>query len=522
MRLAPSSLRNRLVLGGVAVGVTFAALFGAAATWRVQQAGDQAVSAALASRLELARDEVAPDGALRQDAGSPKTDLVQVIGPTGEVLSNSPALVGAAPLVDLPDVRASAGGTQTRVTLQRPDTDLAVLAVPLRLTGSGGSPAGTGALIVAVDAEGFNTTTTDLLLLLLTGLVAVVLAMAALSWILTGRALSSVTRLTESAEAVGPTELATGLPVPPHDAELARLVGALNRMLVRLHESHSTELAFAADAGHRLRTPVATLRAEAELALREPDPAERTAALHRIVADADQLTSIVDRMLARSRARNHTPEPVVAAIAAAASRWQRQAELGEVVLSTQLDGALSPEVRCVDLVEIIEPILDNAIRHTPAGGSVEIALALGPGVPGTVVVDVSNTGSVIAEWRAPQPVRCLGQQPGRQRRGRSGALVGPGDRPRRRGRGAARDRRAAADGLPDRVPAVAGGAAGRRLGRRNGRERTGGTRTGGAGLPVSRPPGGTAREQGDRRPPARLSRGSRRPRGDAPRWRRDG
>ena len=52
---------------------------------------------------------------------------------------------------------------------------------------------------------------------------------------------------------------------------------------------------------------MATLRAEAELALRETDPAELAAALQRIVADADQLTSIVDRMLARSRAHDHDP-----------------------------------------------------------------------------------------------------------------------------------------------------------------------------------------------------------------------
>lgn len=153
-------------------------------------------------------------------------------------------------------------------------------------------------LVVAVDVEGFNAASRDLLGLLIAGLAVVMLAMAALSWILTGRALHSVTRLTESAETLEPRALATGLPLPRRDAELARLVSALNRMLARLHESHATELAFAADAGHRLRTPVAALRAEAERALRERDPKEQTAALERILLDADQLTSIVDRMLA--------------------------------------------------------------------------------------------------------------------------------------------------------------------------------------------------------------------------------
>ncbi|MCW2825129.1 MAG: hypothetical protein JWQ91_2046 [Aeromicrobium sp.] len=84
--------------------------------------------------------------------------------------------------------------------------------------------------------------------------------------------------LAERAEAAAPRDLAIGLPVPPAGAELARLVGALNRRLARVEISHVKELQFAADAGHRLRAPVATLRAEAELAMRG-DRADQTEAL---------------------------------------------------------------------------------------------------------------------------------------------------------------------------------------------------------------------------------------------------
>ncbi|MEP6814057.1 MAG: HAMP domain-containing sensor histidine kinase [Marmoricola sp.] len=400
MTLAPSSLRNRLVLGAVAVGLVFAVLFGIAATWRVHHVEDQALRAALLSRVELARDEVAGDGSLTRDAGSPKTDLVQVVGPDGKSRSSSPALAGVPPLVDVADATRSRQGVRTRITLRQPDIDLAVLGVPIQLARSGTSPAGTGVLVVAVDAEGFNAVTSDLLALLV-GLVAVVLAMAALSWILTGRALDSVTRLTESAELIGPRELASGLPVPRRDAELARLVGALNRMLVRLHASHSTELAFAADAGHRLRTPVATLRAEAELALRENDPAVLTKALERIVGDADQLTSIVDRMLARSRSRGNVSEPVVASLETAVVRWRRQAELSGIELSIRMDARVTPELRCAELVEIIEPIFDNATRHADVGGTVDIHARIAPAPATALVIDISNTGPDVPTDLAP-------------------------------------------------------------------------------------------------------------------------
>ncbi len=294
------------------------------------------------------------------------------------------------------------GSVSTRVALQQPDIDLAVLAVPVDLTATGASPAGTGALVVAVDAEGFNAATSQLLGLLVAGLGAVVLAMTALSWVLTGRALGSVTRIAEDAEAIRTHGLATGLPVPHGDTELERLVEALNRMLTRLHHSHAAELAFAADAGHRLRTPVATLRAEAELALRETDPVELTAALERVVQDADQLTSIVDRMLARSRALGREPRPVRAVLVEASPRWQRQAQLNGATLTVQVDGALTDDDQCVEVVEIIEPLVDNAVRHTPETGLIAIRARLAGPSGKTVQILVSNTGEPIATDLVPQ------------------------------------------------------------------------------------------------------------------------
>ena len=217
-------------------------------------------------------------------------------------------------------------------------------------------------------SEAFNTATSDLIGLLVVGLAVVVLVMALLSWLITGRALDSVARLTEDAEAIGSGDLGDGLPVPEHDAELARLVAALNRMLDRLHESHATELAFAADAGHRLRTPVATLRAEAELALRETDPAEREAALARIVGDADQLTSIVDRMLARTRSRSQSPEPVLASLAVAEVRWRRQAALRDVALDVRFSPDFPDHLSCHLLLDVAEPVFETPSATRPRVG----------------------------------------------------------------------------------------------------------------------------------------------------------
>lgn len=402
MKVAPSSLRGRLVLGAVSVGVVFAVIFGLAATWRLHRVADRAVRTALLTRLDLARDGVRPDGSLRPDRGSLKTDLVQVLGPEGQVRAASRGLNDIAPLIGLSAVTARGhSGAQGAFSLNHPDIDLAVLGVPIPLPSNGPSPAGTGALVVAVDAEGFTAASSDLVRLLILGLGTVVVAIGLLSWVLAGRALRSVTGLTEQAERVSTGARPAGLPVPARDTELARLVGALNRMLARLHASHARELAFAADAGHRLRTPVATLRAEAELALREEDSAEHVSALRRIVADADQLTLIIDRMLARSRLPSATGAPVRETLAAADLRWGHQAELAGVALTVTVVPAISPTLSVTDLPDVTDPIVDNAVRHTPEGGWVTVTVRTDTAQE-WLVVDVTNSGPGVPAEMAPQ------------------------------------------------------------------------------------------------------------------------
>lgn len=391
----PTSLRQRLVLGAVATGVIFACVFGGVAAWTIEHTGNQALQTALESRLELARDEVSANGTISRDAGSPKTDLVQIVDARGVVRASSPALAGIGPLVDVGTVTAVPSRDVQFVALNSPDIDLAVLAVPYPLPHHDDSPAGMGALVVATDAEGFTALTVQLLALLVAGLLGVILIIGILSWILTGRALTSVTTLTEQAERTRPGDLDTGLPIPARDAELARMVGALNRMIGRLNASHTTELAFAADAGHRLRTPVATLRAEAELALGENDPLELTAALGRIIGDADHLTLIVDRMLARARQPTHPPEPVLESLRGNLPRWTRQAAVIDVTLSLTTNRQIGQDLRCRELVSILDPLIDNAIRHTPATDHIELtATTIGPAE--ILQVDVTNTGAPVS------------------------------------------------------------------------------------------------------------------------------
>jgi signal transduction histidine kinase len=333
---------------------------------------------------------------LAPDRGDPKADLVQVIGPDGRLRSTTQGLRGVSPLVDVTAVRSSgAQGAQVLRSLQRPDVDLAALGVARAMTSLGSSPGGTGALVVAVDAEGYSTANTGLLRMILVGLGAVLVGTGVLAWALAGRALRTVTRLTEEAEAISLSDIGRGLPAPARDTELARLAASLNRMLSRLGETHHREMALAADAGHRLRTPIATLRADAELALRDTDPQLVSAALERIVEDADQLTLVVDRMLAAARPTTGDERTVGQSIASARATWSRQAErVGARLRLTT--GPLAAELSVsAPMVDILDPLLDNAFRHVGPGG--EVAVDVGADHDAAVlVIDVADTGNGVS------------------------------------------------------------------------------------------------------------------------------
>lgn len=179
-------------------------------------------------------------------------------------------------------------------------------------------------------------------------------------------------------------------------------------MLRRIDEAHVAELAFAADAGHRLRTPVATLRAEAELALRDPGPEARTMALQQIIADADHLGVIVDQMLARGRTRALKPAVVTDLISKGSTRWRRQAELAEVRLSVQVDPMLPVQLRSDNLLDVVEPLIENAIRHTPSGDNVTVRVTAVLSDPSAKPqrtrprIEVTNTGEPVPAELAPR------------------------------------------------------------------------------------------------------------------------
>ncbi|MDX6227258.1 MAG: hypothetical protein QOI76_648 [Frankiales bacterium] len=382
-------LRWRLVVATMVGTIAFATGFGALAVGEIERLEQHSVSTALQERLDLFLPQLSKEGTLDALEDSPRTNIGQVVGPDGRVRDATPSLIHQPAILDVAAVLAHPGGVQRTLDLNR--SRVVVRGVKVKLGATATSPAGEGALIVGVDSEGFEDAGHQLREILLVGLGVVVPLAGLLAWLLAGRALRTVSDLTEEAEAVGLSDIGRGLDVAAGDPELARLVAALDRMLARVAAGLERERRFAADASHRLRTPLATLRAEAELALLEGDRTSMAEALRRVIDDADDLGELVNRLLAAHTARRSEPMPLGEALANASERWERQVATCGARLETDL-GQLDDDLRTVDphlLRTVIDPLVENAAQHGSPDGQVTVSASA---QDGGLTVRVINDG----------------------------------------------------------------------------------------------------------------------------------
>ncbi|HUK17811.1 MAG TPA: heavy metal sensor histidine kinase [Bryobacteraceae bacterium] len=231
-------------------------------------------------------------------------------------------------------------------------------------------------------------------------------ALAALGgyW-LASRGLAPVGWMAEQARRITGSNLDTRLDIGHASHELETLAASFNELLGRLDQSFQGMRRFVADASHELRTPIAIIRGEADVALsRERAPAEYRASLAIVLDETRRLSRLVDDLLNLARAdaghvRLRMEDFYFNDLMAECCRSvQPLAHARSIHLECQAAGDVAFRGDQDLLRRLVVNLLDNAIRYTPRGGKVSAALE---GEGPQLRIAISDTGCGIAAEAAP-------------------------------------------------------------------------------------------------------------------------
>jgi two-component system sensor histidine kinase TctE len=227
-----------------------------------------------------------------------------------------------------------------------------------------------------------------------------VLAVATLVWFAVRLVLRPLMRLKSEVETRPLSDLPNVDQALVH-REVRPLVAAMNGSMARMHNLVASQRRFIADASHQLRTPLTVLKTQAELALRENDPAAMRLIVRSIAGTTDSAVHLANRLLALARIE-HGSEASEAMAPVSLPTIARQVglELALPAVQKGIDLALeAPEEARVPgqalmLHEMVSNLVDNAIRYTPPGGSVLLRVREEPGL---VLLEVQDSGPGIPE-----------------------------------------------------------------------------------------------------------------------------
>jgi two-component system OmpR family sensor kinase len=234
----------------------------------------------------------------------------------------------------------------------------------------------------------------------LTPLMVLLPLLSLLIWIMVGQGLAPLKRLAGAVAMRTPRSLEP-LPTDGAPSEVMPLVDSLNDLLRRLDEALAAQKAFVADAAHELRTPITALQLQAQLIERAQSDAERSDLLDDLKAGVRRCAHLVGQLLTLARQDPDLAGRPSSSLALGELARQVVADHASLAATKQIDLGLAviDEFARVQGDEealriLLRNLTDNAIRYTPRGGSVEVAII---SVAGRPCIEVSDSGPGIAE-----------------------------------------------------------------------------------------------------------------------------
>lgn len=323
------------------------------------------------ARVEATTQLLAAGGRVLESSGDPKATR---------------ALAGTAVLDAV-----AATGRQRFATITYGEDSLRTLVVKL--------PGTDRLLLVGAQTEATDAAVRRLTeVMLITGPLAI-LAAGLVGWLLAGRALRPVSRMTTTAAGIGIDRLDERVPVPLAKDEFRALALTLNSMLGRLEDGVSDKRRLVADASHELQTPLAVMRAELDVSLASGDlTPESVEVLESVREEADRMARIVRNLLALSRFDEGTMRVLEQPLdlhdlaletCDAMGALARERGVTVTVTGGSAPVLADPEYMRMVLVNLVE----NAIKYSGEGGRVDVATRIagaravitvadrGPGIP---------------------------------------------------------------------------------------------------------------------------------------------
>ena len=238
-----------------------------------------------------------------------------------------------------------------------------------------------------------STTLTHLLAFSLLSLAGLALLAAAAGWIVAGRILAPVHRLTAVARAASEQDLSQRIALQGPRDELRELADTFDTMLERLDRAFTSQRQFIANASHELRTPLTLMRTAMDVVLAKPEPTRgelvsMAADIRQAVEHSERLIEVLLVLARNDQARALTDQLDLAAVAEDALEGRgadgitTTTTLGEAPVTG--DGVL--------LERLVANLLDNAERYNTAGGTIAISTTTDDGVS---LLRVVNTGQVV-------------------------------------------------------------------------------------------------------------------------------
>jgi heavy metal sensor kinase len=242
------------------------------------------------------------------------------------------------------------------------------------------------------------------------------------------RALGPVTRMAETARAMGPADLEERLPVASTGDELEDLGRAFNDLLARRHEAFERQQRFAGDASHQLRTPLTAMLGQVEVALRRDRTAEEyRQVLELVKRQAVHMRQIVEMLLFLARADAEAKLPLLDDIDLASwlpahlQTWSDHERGEDLRLHQAAGGPYVVAAQAPLLGQLVDNLVDNACKHSPPHTPIGVQLTAEAGF---VTLTVEDQGDGIPAEDLPHIFEPFYRSARDRRRGRAGVGLG--------------------------------------------------------------------------------------------------